>query len=164
MEGQTKVLQNPNAEMYCMVTYSAAAYKSSSHTALLCCVLMCWQNCFHRVLLVEVFACSRQARQLFIQDVFFGAHTVIFHVLCPVELTNIKIEYLQKEWKSQEFLSLSFETFELSCFQWLIRVVLLNRRLLLIILFKTKNGHSLGGECSCCWHRFYQNWSIFHWK
>lgn len=99
MEGQTKVLQNPNAEMYCMVTYSAAAYKSSSHTALLCCVLMCWQNCFHRVLLVEVFACSRQARQLFIQDVFFGAHTVIFHVLCPVELTNIKIEYLQERMK-----------------------------------------------------------------
>lgn len=44
--------------------------------------------------LVEVFACSRQARQLFIQDVFFGAHAVTFHVLCPVQLAHIKIKHL----------------------------------------------------------------------
>lgn len=50
---------------------------------------------FHRLLLVEVFASSRQARQLFIEDIFLGAHAVTFHVLCPVQLTHIKIKHLQ---------------------------------------------------------------------
>lgn len=50
---------------------------------------------FRRLLLVEVFASCRQARQLFIEDIFLGAHAVTFHVLCPVQLTHIKIEHLQ---------------------------------------------------------------------
>ena len=52
--------------------------------------------CLVSVLLVEVFACSRQARQLFIEDIFLGAHTVALHVFGPVQLTHIKIENLQK--------------------------------------------------------------------
>lgn len=59
-------------------------------------------------LLVEVFACSRQPRQLFVEDVFFGAHTVIFHVLCPVQLTHVKVKYLQQE--KQETPSVCFSS------------------------------------------------------
>lgn len=52
-------------------------------------------NCFNSLLLVEVFACSWQAGELFIENVFFGAHTVTFHILSPVKLTHIKIKGLQ---------------------------------------------------------------------
>lgn len=47
-------------------------------------------------LLVEVLACGRQAWQLFIEDIFFSAHAVIFHVLCPVQLPDVEIKHLQQ--------------------------------------------------------------------
>lgn len=54
-------------------------------------------------LLVEVFACSWQAGQLFVENVFFGAHAVTFHVLGPVKLTHIKIKDLQKKKKKKPY-------------------------------------------------------------
>lgn len=55
----------------------------------------------HRLLLVEMLACSWEARELLIQDIFFGAHAVTFHVLCPVELTHVEIEHLQNREKDR---------------------------------------------------------------
>ena len=46
------------------------------------------------VLLVEMLASSRQAGQLFVQDVLLGAHAVVFHVLGPVQLSHIKVKRL----------------------------------------------------------------------
>lgn len=54
-------------------------------------------------LLVEVFAGSRKARQLFVQDVLLGAHAVTFHVLCPVQLTHVKVKDLQEAEQALHF-------------------------------------------------------------
>lgn len=60
---------------------------------------------FNSLLLVEVFACSWQAGQLFIENIFFGAHTVTFHILSPVKLTHIKIKDLQTKKKQKNLRS-----------------------------------------------------------
>ena len=47
--------------------------------------------------LVEVFACSGEARQILVEDVLLGAHAVALHVLCPVQLAHVKVEHLAVE-------------------------------------------------------------------
>lgn len=49
------------------------------------------------VLLVEVLARGRQARQLLVEDVLLGAQAVALHVLGPVQLAHVEVEDLQPE-------------------------------------------------------------------
>lgn len=80
----------------------SSAYRSSARKAFLCIWMRLTSDVWPcTLLLVEVFACSRDARQLLVEDIFLGAHTITFHVLCPVELTHIKIEHLQHRRKEQ---------------------------------------------------------------
>lgn len=51
----------------------------------------------HRLLLVEMLARSREARELLVKDILFGSHTVTFHVFCPVELAHVEIKHLQNQ-------------------------------------------------------------------
>lgn len=44
--------------------------------------------------LVQVFACRRKSRELFVEYILLSAHAIILHVFSPVQLSNVYVKYL----------------------------------------------------------------------